>query len=30
VRDWLDDLWTRSLEDFAAFADEQVDLEDEQ
>ena len=30
VRDWLDDLWTRSLEDFVAFADEQADLEDAQ
>jgi DNA-binding transcriptional ArsR family regulator len=30
VRDWLDDLWARSLEDFVAFADEQVDLEDEE
>lgn len=29
VRDWLDDLWARSLEDFVAFADEQADLEDE-
>lgn len=30
VRDWLDDLWARSLEDFIAFADEQADREDEQ
>jgi DNA-binding transcriptional ArsR family regulator len=30
VRDWLDAQWAQSLEDFAAFADEQVDLEDPQ
>lgn len=30
VREWLDDLWARSLEGFVAFADEQADLEDEQ
>lgn len=30
VREWLDDLWARSLEGFVAFADEQADPEDEQ
>jgi DNA-binding transcriptional ArsR family regulator len=29
VRDWLEDLWARSFEDFVAFADEQAGLEDE-
>lgn len=29
VRSWLEELWARSLDDFAAFADEQADLEDE-
>ena len=28
VRSWLDGLWAQSLEDFAAFADAQADLED--
>ena len=28
VRDWLDAQWASALESFAAFADEQMDLED--
>ena len=30
VREWLDAQWAHSLEAFAAFADEQADLEDPQ
>lgn len=30
MRDWLDMLWARSLDEFASFADRQMDLEDEQ
>ena len=30
VRDWLDAQWAQSLEAFAAFADDQADLEDPQ
>ena len=29
VRDWLDLLWANALDEFAAFADEQANLEDE-